>query len=122
MRNSRSGAPSNLDPTSSRSSLRFLSVNGTVAILWCPGWGRRSAASRAEVPRFFPAALDPETWRAGSHGSAVVGEDLDVVPVGVQDERAVVARVVDGPLAGSAVILVARGERGGVERPHGRVV
>src|SRR5215210_8407752 len=30
-RNSRSGAPSNLEPTSSRSALRFLSVNGTVA-------------------------------------------------------------------------------------------
>src|SRR5687768_6298029 len=29
MRNSRSGAPSNLEPTSSRSSLMFLSVNGT---------------------------------------------------------------------------------------------
>src|SRR3954471_8401590 len=33
-RNSRSGAPSKLDPTSSRSALRFLSVNGTLAILW----------------------------------------------------------------------------------------
>ena len=55
-------------------------------------------------------------------GSAVVVDDLDVVPVGVQDERAVVARVVDGALAGTAVVLVARGERGGVERPHGRVV
>ena len=54
--------------------------------------------------------------------SAVVVDDLDVVPVGVQDERAVVARVVDGALAGTAVVLVARGERGGVERPHGRVV
>jgi hypothetical protein len=32
-RNSRSGAPSNLDPTSSRSALRFLSVNGTAATL-----------------------------------------------------------------------------------------
>src|SRR3712207_845475 len=31
MRNSSSGAPPNLDPSSSRSSLRFLSVNGTVA-------------------------------------------------------------------------------------------
>ena len=31
------------------------------------------------------------------------------------DERAVVARVVDGALAGTAVVLVARGERGGVE-------
>ena len=54
--------------------------------------------------------------------SAVVVDDLDVVPVGVQDERAVVARVVDGALAGTAVVLVARGESGGVERPHGRVV
>src|SRR3954453_2714077 len=33
-RNSRSGAPSKLEPTSSRSALRFLSVNGTLAILW----------------------------------------------------------------------------------------
>src|SRR5215210_8675317 len=32
-RNSKSGAPSKLDPTSSRSSLTFLSVNGTAAIL-----------------------------------------------------------------------------------------
>src|SRR5258707_9635808 len=55
-------------------------------------------------------------------GSAVVVDDLDVVCVGVQDERAVVARVVDGALAGAAVVRVARGERGGVERPHGRVV
>src|SRR4051794_4415338 len=54
--------------------------------------------------------------------SAVVVDDLDVVPVGVQDERAVVARVVDGALAGTAVVLVPRGQRGGVERPHGRVV
>src|SRR5262249_39791104 len=35
MRNSRSGAPSKLDPTSSRSALRFLSVNGTGGILRC---------------------------------------------------------------------------------------
>ena len=52
----------------------------------------------------------------------VVVDDLDVVPVGVQHERAVVARVVDGALARTAVVLVARGERGGVERPDGRVV
>src|SRR3954464_14679156 len=56
------------------------------------------------------------------YGSAVVVDDLDVVPVGVQDEGAVVARVVDDPLAGTPVILVARGERGGVERADGRVV
>ncbi len=31
-------------------SLRFLSVNGTVAIVWCPCGGRRSDASRAAVP------------------------------------------------------------------------
>src|SRR4051812_5399008 len=47
-------------------------------------------------------------------GSPVVVDDLDVVPVGVQDESAVVARVVVGALAGSAVVLVARGERRGV--------
>src|SRR5436190_14914128 len=41
MRNSRSGAPSNLDPRSSRSSLRFLSVKGTVAIVRGPCGGRR---------------------------------------------------------------------------------
>ena len=43
---------------------------------------------------------------------------LDVVAVGVENEGAVVARVVDGALAGGAVVLVARGERGGVEGPH----
>jgi hypothetical protein len=53
-RNSRSGAPSNLDPRSSRSCLRFLSVNGTVAIVWCPGWSRGSDASRAAVSGSFP--------------------------------------------------------------------
>ena len=46
-------------------------------------------------------------------GSAVVVDDFDVVAVGVQDERAVVARVADRELAGTAVVLVARGERGG---------
>src|SRR5581483_1471578 len=33
MRNSRSGEPSKFDPTSARSFLRFLSVNGMLAIL-----------------------------------------------------------------------------------------
>jgi hypothetical protein len=46
-------------------------------------------------------------WSAGAaDASAVVVDDLDVVPVGVQDERAVVARVVDGALAGTAMVLV----------------
>ena len=39
------------------------------------------------------------------HGSAIVVDHLDVVPVGVEDERAVVARVVHGALAGPAVVL-----------------
>jgi hypothetical protein len=54
--------------------------------------------------------------------AAVVVDDLDVVAVRVEHEGAVVARVVDGALAGGAVVLVARGERGGVERPHGGVL
>ena len=45
-------------------------------------------------------------------------DELDVVAVRVEYERAVVARVVLGALAGGAVVLVARGERGGVEGPH----
>jgi hypothetical protein len=44
-----------------------------------------------------------------------VVDDLDVVPVGIEDERAVVARVVHGALAGPAVVLVSGGERGGVK-------
>jgi hypothetical protein len=35
-----SGAPSNPDPRSSRSSLRFLSVNGTAQSYGASGWGR----------------------------------------------------------------------------------
>ena len=58
----------------------------------------------------------------GIRGSAVVVDDLDVVPVGVEDEGAVVAGVVDRALAWRAVVRVARGERGRVERAHGRVV
>src|SRR5580765_7358963 len=52
----------------------------------------------------------------GGHRSAVVVDDFDVVPVGVQDERAVVAGVVHGALPRTAVVLVAVGECGGVER------
>src|SRR5688572_33510396 len=55
---------------------------------------------------------------ASDLGAAVVVDDLDVVPVGVQDERAVVAGVVHGTLPRTAVVLVAGGERGGVERAH----
>ena len=52
------------------------------------------------------------------HGSAVVVDDLDVMAVRVEHEGAVIARVVHGALAWGAVVLVARGERGGVEGPH----
>jgi hypothetical protein len=45
----------------------------------------------------------------------VVVDDLDVVAVGVEDERAVVAGVVLGPLAGRAVVAVAGAGRGRVE-------
>jgi hypothetical protein len=54
--------------------------------------------------------------------AAVVVDDLDVVPVRVEHERAVVARVVHHSLARRAVVLVARRERGGVERAHSGVL
>ena len=95
------------------------------------GTGRSDRGSQAAGLRVIASGLgylvDPNPGisanRAGRRiGSEVVVDDFDVVPVGVQDERAVVARVVDGALAGTAVVLVSRGERGGVERPDGRVV
>src|SRR4051794_26435458 len=69
--------------------------------------------SRATVRRVRPGRCDGRRRRpCGS--AVVVVDDLDVVPVRVQDERAVVARVVDGALAGTAVVLVSRCESGGV--------
>src|SRR5215218_6414648 len=56
--------------------------------------------------------------RSAWHSSPVVVDDLDVVPVRVEHERAVVARVVDRALARRAVVLVARRERDGVKRAH----
>ena len=61
-------------------------------------------------------------WWVDSSATAaalVVADDLDVVAVRVEHERAVVARVVDRALARRAVVLVARRERGGVERARG---
>src|SRR3954469_18281479 len=59
--------------------------------------------SRATVRRVRPARCGARRRRpCGS--AVVVVDDLDVVPVRVQDERAVVARVVDGALAGTAVV------------------
>src|SRR4051812_25297138 len=45
----------------------------------------------------------------------VVVDGLDVVAVGIEDERPVVAGVVGGALTGRAVVLVARLDRGSVE-------
>ena len=47
--------------------------------------------------------------------------DLDVVAVGIARERAVVAGVVFGPLAGSVVVAVASRRGGIVKRVDGRV-
>src|SRR3954449_6599535 len=58
----------------------------------------------------------------GWSSALVVIDDLDVVPVRVEHERAVVARVVDRALAGRAGVGVPRRERGGVERAHGGVL
>jgi D-alanyl-D-alanine carboxypeptidase (penicillin-binding protein 5/6) len=56
---------------------------------------------------------------AAADGSApVVVDDLDVVPIRVEHERAVVPRMVDRALARPAVVLVARRERGRVECAH----
>src|ERR671934_2100645 len=54
----------------------------------------------------------------GQGSAAVVVDELDVVPVWVEHERAVVARVIDRALARRAMVLVARRERSGMERAH----
>jgi hypothetical protein len=59
MRNSRSGAPSNLDPRSSRSSLRFLSVKGTAASL-LRGFGHETG----QQARFAAAVFWPYDEKA----------------------------------------------------------
>jgi hypothetical protein len=51
-----------------------------------------------------------------------VEDGLDVVAVGIDDEGAVVARVVLGADARLAVVLAAGGERGGVEAVDGGAV
>jgi hypothetical protein len=96
--------------TATRLALCATSDNQLLPTLAAP----RASEQKPPMPR--------STGRDAGVGSAVVVDDFDVVPVGVQDERGVVARVVDGALAGTAVVLIALGERGGVERPDGRVV
>src|SRR6476619_4286712 len=51
-------------------------------------------------------------------GPFIVVDDLDVVAIRVEHEGAVVPGVVHGALAGPTVVLIARGERRGVEVPH----
>src|SRR5690606_21943268 len=59
---------------------------------------------------------------ASSRGAGRAMTDrLDVVPVRIEDERAVVVRVVLGTRAGSPVVLGPRGDRSGMERIDLRV-
>src|SRR5438477_11660153 len=62
-----------------------------------------------------PALLNDARYRTSV---VAVKDSFYVVPIRVEHERAVVARVVDRALARRAVVLVARRERGGVERAH----
>jgi hypothetical protein len=66
--------------------------------------------------RFLTDATSRRASLAIHNSLPVVVDDLDVVPVRVEHERAVAARVIDGALAWRAVVLVARRERGGVEQ------
>jgi hypothetical protein len=61
-------------------------------------------------------ALVPRASPAPSRTALRVAHDLDVVALGVVDERGVVARAVVGPRSGRSVVLAARAEGGGVER------
>src|SRR5690348_11809453 len=54
--------------------------------------------------------------RHAPRSDSVVEHRLDVVAVRVEDEGAVIALVVDRPLARRAVVAVARLDRGSVER------
>src|SRR3954449_5865534 len=72
---------------------------------------RRSSRRRRGSSRCPSKALRP-----------VVVDDLDVVAVGVEHERGVVAGVVLGPLAGRAVVAVAGAGGGLVEGVDGVVV
>src|SRR5437899_595922 len=97
MRNSRSGAPSNLEPTSSRSVLMFLSVNGT-GQSYGTSWhappatqlrlARDSAAtavklhSSARSPRLGDAIA--ALWHEASHRKRTspkrqIGEDVTLI-------------------------------------------
>jgi hypothetical protein len=100
-----------------------LSVRGQLLVLDADAPSDRAASlglERAQLGLERAARPSVEMWWGGlaGHGLAVVVDDLDVVAVRVEHEGAVIARVVHGARAGGAVVLVARGERGGVEGPH----
>jgi hypothetical protein len=68
------------------------------------------------------ANLAPSSEGLTDPGSAVVVHQLDVVPVGIEDECAVVAPVVLRALCGRSVALVSGRNRCAVEVVDGRVV
>src|SRR5436305_14224339 len=53
---------------------------------------------------------------------AIVIHELDAQPAGIEDERAVIPRVVAGPLSRRAVVAVAGLDRSTVEGVDGRVL
>src|SRR4051794_26604607 len=65
---------------------------------------------------------DPRGFRRGRRLARRVADRLDVVAVRVEDEGAVVSRVIVGAYAGGAIVLAAGGEGGGVEGVHRRAV
>src|SRR3954468_24690441 len=82
----------------------------SVACLWhvsVVGGARRRGCAAGGVSVIFNRLLGP-----------VVVDDLDVVSIGVQDERPVVPLVIGGALSGRAVVRVAGGGGGLVERVH----
>src|SRR6478672_8322547 len=86
------------------------------------GLGPTQPALATDFGGHYFSGITPMRRGGGGQRSAVVVDDFDVVPVGVQDERAVVAGVVYGALPRTAVVLIAGGEGGGVERAHRSVV
>src|SRR5262245_34252915 len=110
-RNSRSAAPSKLDPTSCRSCFRFRTVNGTAAIL------RRDSAFglRLEYRRFLPGFEQ----LLAEQDDSLVAEDQLVLLDRVADERGLV-EVAERP---HELLQEARGELevglpGEVDLPH----
>src|SRR5262245_34179510 len=86
---------------------------------------RATSRTRSRISRCSSVSRSAGTARVyvEARGSpAVVTDRLDVVPVGIEHEGAVVARVVLGTLAGRAVVAVPGGDCDAVELVHGRVV